>query len=249
MPNTLPLGPIQIPIYSLLILLSFLIAYYNLHKLWDFEHLDELLLNLIIGAFIGARLYYVIFQWDYYQNHPLEIPQIWQGGIAIYGGVIGGTLVLYYYSRKKHYPSFYALTDLFAPTVLLGQAIGRWGNFFNQEAFGPVVSKTHFTYLPNWIQEQMLIDGAYRMPTFLYESIPSLIIALFLLYHQFYKPQPEKWNTSIYLIGYGITRYFIEIQRTDSLMLGPYKVSVLVSIFAVSYGLYLLIQSREVSQL
>lgn len=127
-------------------------------------------------AVICARIYYVAFQWNYYQYHLDEIIRIWDGGIAIYGALIGAAIVVYLYCRNKFIPVWLML-DVIAPTVILGQAIGRWGNFMNQEAFGQITSLSFLNHLhlPHFIIQQMFIQGAYRQPTFLYESIWDLL--------------------------------------------------------------------------
>ena len=123
-------------------------------------------------AIVGARLYYVIFEWAYYSRHLDEIFAVWNGGIAIYGGLLTGALVLYLFSRRRFIEPIDFL-DIAAPSVMIAQSIGRWGNFFNQEAYGAAVKSLN--YLPTFIRDQMYIDGSYRQPTFLYESSWNLL--------------------------------------------------------------------------
>ncbi len=133
--------------------------------------LDLLLLALPI-AFIFARAYYVVFRWDYYSTRKDEIIAIWDGGIAIYGGLLGGFLVLYFFARRRGI-KIIKMLDIIAPSLLVGQMLGRWGNFFNHEAYGEVVSREFLEkrFIPDFIIENMYIDGAYHQPTFLYESL------------------------------------------------------------------------------
>ena len=130
----------------------------------------------LIFGILGARTYYVLFNLDYYLSNPLEIIQIWKGGLAIHGGILAGLMVIIYYSKKQKL-KLPLLTDIIVPGLIIGQAIGRWGNFFNQEAFGRIVklSTLENMYLPKFIIEGMHINGFYREPTFLYESVMSLI--------------------------------------------------------------------------
>ena len=123
-------------------------------------------------AIISARIYYVLFEWDYYAQNPGEIIAIWNGGIAIHGALIGSVITAYVFAKKRKI-SFWKLADIAAPSFILGQAIGRWGNFINQEAHGGEVSRAFLEnlHLPDFIINQMYINGAYYHPTFLYESL------------------------------------------------------------------------------
>ena len=125
----------------------------------DPDQILNIILMVLPAAFLGARLYYVIFNWSYYQRFPLEILAVWQGGLAIHGGLIAGFLAAFFLLRKYGL-DFWLAADIAAPSIILGQAIGRWGNFFNQEAYGYEVDPTSFPFA-------MYIDGAYRHPTFI----------------------------------------------------------------------------------
>ncbi|SHE95180.1 Prolipoprotein diacylglyceryl transferase [Seinonella peptonophila] len=183
----------------------------------DSEIVLDLMIWCIPAAIIGARLYYVIFQWDYYFAHPADIIAVWKGGLAIHGGLIGAFLVGYLFVRVKKIP-FLILADLIAPSILLGQMIGRWGNFINQEAHGGPVSRSFLQHLhlPNWIIEQMNIQGTYFHPTFLYESIWSLVGVALLLLLRYWNPLRGEVFFA-YLFWYSLGRFFIEGIRTDSL--------------------------------
>ncbi|MDR0921990.1 MAG: prolipoprotein diacylglyceryl transferase [Lactobacillales bacterium] len=189
---------------------------------------DFILWGLPISI-IGARIYYVLFQWSYYKNHLSEIFAIWNGGLAIYGGLIAGFLTLLVFCYHRFIPVWKFL-DVVAPSVILAQAIGRWGNFVNQEAFGSPVNKnflSHTLHLPTFIVENMKIDGVYHQPTFLYESVWNLIGFILLVTlrrkNRFFK---EGNIFLTYIAWYSFGRFFIEGLRTDSLMLfGGLRVS------------------------
>lgn len=177
----------------------------------------DMLVWVLPAAIVGARLYYVIFQWDYFSQHPSEIIAIWNGGIAIHGALIGSIIAGYFYTRKKNIP-FLQLADIVAPSLLIGQAVGRWGNFMNQEAHGGEVTRTFLEnlHLPNWIIDQMYINGAYYHPTFLYESLWNIAGVLVLIAIRSLNPRRGEVFFS-YIIWYSMGRFFIEGLRTDSL--------------------------------
>lgn len=192
--------------------------------LWESKRIGvhpDIVMDLVIyavpSAIIGARAYYVFFRWDYYSAHPGEIIAIWEGGLAIHGALIGSILAGYIYARVKGI-SFLKLADLAAPSILLGQAIGRWGNFINQEAHGGPVSLEFLESLklPEFIIGHMNIDGIYYHPTFLYESSWNLIGVILLLWLRMKNPLRGVVFFS-YFIWYSIGRFFIEGLRTDSL--------------------------------
>ena len=219
-PIALRFGPISIHWYAICIVSGLLLAVY-LAQRWapekgiDPEHILDYILLAFPIAIVGARLYYVIFQWSYYSQNPSEIFAIWNGGIAIYGGLIAGAAVLYWFA-KRHAIAVLDFLDIAAPGVMIAQSIGRWGNFVNQEAYGKAVS--HLNYLPEFIRQQMFIDGSYRVPTFLYESVWNLCVFFFLLWYS----KRKKFKGQIfflYLGLYGLGRFFIEGLRADSLML------------------------------
>ncbi|MNZ58583.1 Prolipoprotein diacylglyceryl transferase [compost metagenome] len=184
----------------------------------------DLLLLGVPSAIIGARIYYVAFKWEDYKGRFLDVFKIWEGGIAIYGALIGAFICGYFYFRYKGY-NFWRIVDICAPSLLAGQMIGRWGNFMNQEAYGGVVSEGFLRdtlNLPAFIVDQMLIEGQYRHPAFLYESLWSLlgIAILFILRRQRFLRAGEL--VASYFIWYSIGRFFIEALRTDSLaFIGP----------------------------
>lgn len=199
----------------------------------------DLYIRVIPAAIIGARLYYVIFSWEFYKNNLLMIFSTRSGGIAIHGAVLGGLIVAIIFI-KGHKASFWKLADVIAPYLILGQAIGRWGNFINQEAHGGIVSKEFISIFPDFIEKQMYIGGNYYHPTFLYESIWNLLVFIALIVLR-RKPYIIKGDIfSLYIISYSIARFFIEGMRTDSLMLGPIRIAQLVSVLLIGLGFFLI---------
>ncbi|CAG7590310.1 Phosphatidylglycerol--prolipoprotein diacylglyceryl transferase [Peptoniphilus tyrrelliae] len=196
---------------------------------------DVSLFSVLIGV-LGARLYYVIFEWEYYSQHLNEIFAIRNGGLAIYGGIIAGGITVYIFCRRKKV-NFLTLADCVAPGLALAQAIGRWGNYINGEAHGGV------TNVP-WA---ILVDGERVHPTFFYESIVNFSIFLFLYFYLSKRQKFEGQLISIYMIVYGIARFFIEGMRTDSLYIGAFRVSQIVSIGIIIFGIAirLIAKSRQ----
>ncbi|WP_125704778.1 prolipoprotein diacylglyceryl transferase [Lacticaseibacillus daqingensis] len=209
----------------------------------DSDHILNLVLWALPFALIGARLYYVAFEWPYYAAHPAEIIAIWHGGIAIYGALIASVIVFLVYCRAKWLPAWLIL-DIAAPTVMIAQAIGRWGNFMNQEAYGAKTSLAFLQglHLPSFIITQMNIAGAYRQPTFLYESawnVAGFILIMSVRHHKDWFKQGEVFLS--YVMWYSFGRFFVEGMRTDSLYLMPgLRVSQLLSIllFVAAAGLW-----------
>ena len=218
------LGPITIYWYGVIIATGVLLGLWLATK--ESERLGirketfvDLVLIAVPIAIVCARAYYVIFQWDYYSKHIGEIPQIWNGGLAIHGGLIGAIATGVVFAKKRGL-SFWKLADIAAPSIILGQAIGRWGNFMNQEAHGGPVTREFLEslHLPEFIINQMYINGQYYHPTFLYESIWNFIgFLLLLMLRRVHLRRGELFLS--YLICYSIGRFFIEGMRTDSLML------------------------------
>ena len=243
------IGNINIYWYSVLIIIGIIIGYILVKKEAkrqniDNNFLENLIFYMVIIGIIGARLYYVIFN---YQNFDslLSIFAIYEGGLAIYGGIIAAIIFIYFYS-KKYKQNFLQLLDLFAPSLILAQAIGRWGNFFNHEAYGGIVSYEFLTnlHLPNFIIENMYINGNYHHPTFLYESIFCLIGFIIMMVFRYKKNTKIGTLTITYLIYYGIIRFFIEGLRTDSLYFLGFRISQIVSIIFILIGILILVKRR-----
>jgi len=200
------------------------------------ETLIDMFLFAVPAAIIGARAYYVIFMWDYYSKNPSQILNIRGGGLAIHGVIIAGTLVAIIFAKVRK-ESFWKLADIVAPSLILGQAIGRWGNFANQEAHGG----------PTDLPWGIMIDGVKVHPTFLYESIWNLLVFGFLLWYRRKKATVEGEIYLLYLILYSVGRFFIEGLRTDSLMLGPFRVAQLISLAIImSGGAYLIWKKKRI---
>lgn len=208
------------------------------------DNILDLLIWVLPAAIIGARLYYVIFEWSYYKNNLGEILAIRNGGLAIHGGVIAAFLVGYIFVKKKNL-KFFRLADLVAPGLILAQAIGRWGNFINQEAFGGVVTENFISIFPTFIRNQMYINGQYYHPTFLYESVWNIMVFSFLIFYRKKLKKKDGELIAIYAIGYSIGRFFIEGMRTDSLMLGPLRIAQVVSLALIILGTVLLYLKRK----
>ncbi|MBA2875753.1 prolipoprotein diacylglyceryl transferase [Thermaerobacillus caldiproteolyticus] len=207
------------------------------------ETFVDLVLFAVPIAIICARTYYVIFEWDYYSKHLSEIPKIWEGGLAIHGGLIGAIATGIVFAKVRGL-SFWKLADIAAPSIILGQAIGRWGNFMNQEAHGGPVTRQFLEslHLPDFIINQMYINGQYYHPTFLYESVWDFIGFLLLLALRNINLRRGELFLS-YLIWYSIGRFFIEGMRTDSLMLTAHLrmaqvMSIVLILIAVSLWIF-----------
>ena len=241
-------GSFSIKWYSVLVLLAFIIGYFVSSKLRKKENIPsffftDFVFYLIPIVIIGARIYYCIFSYKYYIDNPVDVFKIWQGGLAIHGGIIAGIIFLLYYCKKKDVKAL-RLMDCLAPALIIGQAIGRWGNFFNQEAYGRVVERAFLgsLHIPDFIIDGMYINYRYHHPTFLYESILCLIgFIIILLFYKFLKRQDGQ-VVGLYFIFYGIIRFFIESLRTDSLMFFSFKAAQIVSIIMIVIGIYLFIR-------
>lgn len=189
-------------------------------------------------AVVCARIYYVIFRWDIYAEEPLRALYFWQGGLAIYGAVIGGFLGLWALSRRHRLPLL-SLLDIAAPVVILGQGIGRWGNFFNGEAYGAAVTNPVWQFFPLAVYA----DGAWRQATFFYESCWDLTgFVLLWLYRK--KAGADGDVFFRYLAWYGAGRAVIEGLRADSLMWGPVRVSQALSLTLCLFAVFVLIRRR-----
>ncbi|ABA21589.1 Prolipoprotein diacylglyceryl transferase [Trichormus variabilis ATCC 29413] len=245
-PVLVEIGPITIRWYGLLIATAVLIGvslsqYLAKRRQVNPDLLSDLSIWLVIGAIPAARIYYVLFQWSEYAQHPERIIAIWQGGIAIHGAIIGGTLAALIFAKLKRVP-FWQLADLVAPSLILGQAIGRWGNFFNSEAFGRPTNLPWKLYIPIERRPPDLASFEYFHPTFLYESIWDLMVfaLLITLFFRSLAGKPRlKVGTlfMVYLATYSLGRLWIEGLRTDSLMLGPLRIAQVVSLTGITLGL------------
>jgi phosphatidylglycerol---prolipoprotein diacylglyceryl transferase len=237
------LGPLSIRWYGLLIATAIILGTLLAQKLApkrqvDPEILGDLVIWLVLGAIPAARLYYVAFEWQTrFAGQPIgKIFAIWEGGIAIHGAILGGTIACLLFCLKRKL-SLWQLADLVMPPLILGQAIGRWGNFFNSEAFGTPTDLPWKLFIPVEHRPTELINEPYFHPTFLYESLWNLGV-LGILLSVFYKFPKAKPGTLVmlYLICYSAGRVWIEGLRTDSLMLGPLRVAQVVSLSCLGFG-------------
>ena len=261
------LGFISIKWYGLLIAISVLLGLNLSKKLArsrgiDPNFISEILPSLVLSSIIGARVYYVIFEYQQFSgdkffttikilNIYLNIPSflaIWEGGIAIHGALLGGFLSIYLFCKSKKIP-LKVFLDLLMPSVILGQSIGRWGNFFNNEAFGIPTNLPWKLFIPLCNRPNIFANSQFFHPTFLYESLWNLIIFTILIY--IFNKQSKNNSitpgliTSLYLVTYSFGRFWIEGLRIDSLCLGgfpPYcegglRVAQFISIFLFSSGL------------
>ena len=197
----------------------------------DSESIADLAICLVLAAIPAARIYYVIFEWQTYSQRPEDIIKIWEGGIAIHGAIIGGTIAAIIYAKFKQL-SFWQLADIVAPSLVLGQAIGRWGNFFNSEAFGSRTDLPWAVYIPQ--------QNGYFHPTFLYESIWNLLVFTLLIWLFIDDHRHHRLRTGsiflVYLIAYSLGRFWIEGLRTDSLMFGSIRMAQVISLVGIGIG-------------
>ncbi|HAR5093266.1 TPA: prolipoprotein diacylglyceryl transferase [Staphylococcus aureus] len=248
-PVAFNLGPLSVRWYGIIIAVGILLGYFvaqralvkaGLHK----DTLVDIIFYSALFGFIAARIYFVIFQWPYYAENPGEIIKIWHGGIAIHGGLIVGFIAGVIVCKVKNLNPF-QIGDIVAPSIILAQGIGRWGNFMNHEAHGGPVSRAFLEqlHLPNFIIENMYINGQYYHPTFLYESIWD--VAGFIILVNIRKHLKLGETFFLYLTWYSIGRFFIEGLRTDSLMLtSNIRVAQLVSILLILISISLIVYRR-----
>ena len=232
------LGPLTLRWYVLLIASAVLIGvalsqYLAKKQGIDPEKISDLVIWLIIVAIPSARLYYVLFEWQSYVTRPGDILAIWKGGIAIHGAVIGGTLAAWIFSKLNKL-SFWQLSDVVAPSLILGQAIGRWGNFFNSDAFGRPTDLPWKLFIPLSNRPLGYREFEFFHPTFLYESLWNLGVFGLLLWLFFWgQRNSDKLKPGTlflaYMMAYSAGRLWIEGLRTDSLMVGPLRIAQLVS--------------------
>jgi phosphatidylglycerol:prolipoprotein diacylglycerol transferase len=241
-PILVQLGPITIRYYGLMYVIAFIVAYLLVSKEvrrkalgLTSEDLLDLLLWTIPMAIIGARLYYVAFRWDVYAARPLDILKIWEGGLAIHGGVLAGALTVYLYTRWKKV-SFWGLTDALAPSLVLGQAIGRIGNLMNGDAYGLPTTLPWGIRFPADSPAGMAYPGLATHPSMIYEMLLNLMIFGFLWATR-KRGYRDGFATSMYFILYAIARSIVSFTRGDSLWLGPIRAAHVISaVFVIGFG-------------
>jgi phosphatidylglycerol:prolipoprotein diacylglycerol transferase len=228
--------------YAVCILTGAVLAYLGAQRQgrkagYDGEIFDDIFIGALACGIVGARLWYCLF-YDFkgYLSNPISIIQIWDGGLAIHGGVFAGALFILIYCRKKNY-SFWHLAEIVLPWVLIGQCLGRWGNFANQECYGNIVDESYYDGILSFLKKGMYIGGNYRQPMFFYES--TLCLLGFILI-QLYRRTGKKvrgCGMFAYLAWYGAIRFWIEGQRTDSLMIGPFRIAQIISLVFMAIGI------------
>ena len=237
--------------YSLCILLGVIVAYILITREGkkqglSKEFISDLIFYTLIIGILGARVYYCVFNLDYYLANPSEILKIYNGGLAIHGGVIAGLIFVYFYTKKKNV-SFIKILDIVAPAVIIAQSFGRWGNFFNQEAHGGITTYQNLKnmHIPEFIINGMHIEGKYYYPTFFFESIWCLIGFIILMIARRNKNLRKGFQIGFYFIWYGIGRFFIEAFRTDSLMFFGLKIAQIVSLIGIIIGIIIIVTNRN----
>jgi phosphatidylglycerol---prolipoprotein diacylglyceryl transferase len=227
-PILFQIGPITVRYYGLMYVVAIALGFYLLPRevrrkelRLTTDHLLDLLLWTVPAAILGARLYYVIFQWDYYGAHPGDIVKLWQGGLAIHGGVLAGILVVYLFARSKKV-RFWALTDALAPSLILGQAIGRIGNLTNGDAFGVPTTLPWGIRFPADSPAGMAFPGQATHPSMIYEMILNLAVFAFLWSIR-KKGHRDGFLTAMYFILYALARSVVSFTRADSLWLGKVR--------------------------
>jgi phosphatidylglycerol---prolipoprotein diacylglyceryl transferase len=245
------LGPLKIYWYGVIIMfgafVGLLIAIRESEqRMLPKETFVDLVTFAVPISIIFARVYYVMFNWEYYSAHPYKIFAVWEGGLAMHGVLIGAVLTIIVFSKVREI-SFWKLVDILAPSLILGQAIGRWGNFINQEAHGGPVSRDFLEglYLPDFIINQMYIEGTYYHPTFLYESLWNFSgFIMLMLIRRTNLRRGELFLT--YIIYYSIGRFFIEGMRTDSLMLTEnLRIAQVISIVLILVAIQIIWYRRK----
>jgi phosphatidylglycerol:prolipoprotein diacylglycerol transferase len=233
------LGPISIRWYGILMATAIMVGFWLADRQARSEKLpaDNLMRVAqwaVVASFVGARLYEVMFNWDYYGQHPSKIIAVWEGGLAIHGGLILGPIVGVWLARRWRLPILKCL-DVVAPSIAIGQAIGRWGNFFNEEAFGHPTDLPWKLYIPPAHRPLGLQQYEYFHPTFLYESLWDL--GIFLVLVLLLRPRLRKHPGApffCYLGFYSIGRFAIEALRLDSFWLGDFRVPQIASVVGLA---------------
>ena len=253
----LDLGFVQIYWYSIFIFLGIFFASLVILTECKKQKINQdFIINLVfygvIFGLIGARLYYICFNLDYYLKNPVEILEIWNGGLAIHGGLLFGLITVFLYT-KKYNAKFLKVLDIVVVGLILGQAIGRWGNFFNGEVYGHITTLDNLKHmmLPDFIINGMNINGAYRVPLFLYESIWNLLgFITLVIIRRAYKYLKDGQLTGIYLVWYSLGRLVIEGMRDNNyvLMLGSLKIAQIVSIILIIIGILMIVFCKKGSR-
>ena len=254
-PVMFSLGKVEFRWYSFFILIAVIVGFClalreGKKRKIDSDIIFDMGFYTVIFGILGARIYYVLFNLKIYQYDFLEIFRLWNGGLAIHGGILFGLLTIFVYAKIKRIKMF-ELTDIVAPSLIIGQAIGRWGNFFNSEAHGPVTTFSNLKRLniiPDFVIKGMKINGVYYHPTFYYEFLWCILgFIILILVRRLYKKYKNGQLTCLYLMWYSLGRFFIESLRTDSLLFFGLKIAQIISIilFVLSLVLYIVITAKS----
>ena len=248
-PVLIDIGPISIRYYGLMYVLGIILAIFLIRSevrrkglpLSDDDQTNLLLVTVFAGI-IGARIYYVVFNWPFYRQVLWDIPAVWRGGLAIHGGVIGGTCAVFWFARRKQIP-FLRLTDVLAPPLILGQALGRFGNFMNGDAHGvPTILPWGVVFAPQTPAGSQFPNIPLH-PTMLYEMVLNLAIFVFL-WSTRKRPAKDGYTTMRYLLLYSLGRFGVEFLRADSLWFGPFRAAQLVSLVLIAFSATLICMWR-----
>ena len=248
-PVLLQIGPFSIRYYGLMYVLGIIAAIFLVRSevrrkglpLTEDDQMNLLLLAVFAGI-IGARLYYVVFNWSYYRQFPWEIPAVWRGGLAIHGGVIGGTCAVLWFAWRRKIP-FLRLTDVLAPPLILGQALGRFGNFMNGDAHGVPTSLPWGLVFAPQTPAGVQFPNTPLHPTMLYEMALNLGIFAYLWGTRQW-PAKDGYTTMRYLLLYSLGRFGVEFLRADSLWFGPLRAAQLVSAALIALSATLIVMWR-----
>jgi len=243
-PILVQIGPVTIRYYGLMYVIAIALGFFLLIKEnrrkqlpLSTENLLDLLLWTVPIAILGARLYYVAFHWDYYGAHLLDILKIWEGGLAIHGGVLAGIAVVFLYTRARGV-RFWRLTDALVPSLILGQAIGRIGNLMNGDAFGTPTTLPWGIRFPADSPAGMAYPGQATHPSMIYEMLLNLAIFAFLWWWVRKRDFHDGFATALYFILYALARSIVSFTRGDSLWLGPIRAAHVISVlFVIGFGL------------
>jgi phosphatidylglycerol:prolipoprotein diacylglycerol transferase len=236
-PVIFKIGPVSIRWYGVLIMAGVILGLFLAGREGKRQgvsvgFIHDLFFYLLISAIIGARLYYVIFSWHLYRDNLGEIFAFWHGGLAIHGAIIGGTLAGLVYTRLKGL-SFWQVADICAPSLILGQAIGRWGNYFNQEAFGEPTNLPWGIFIDKAHRPLQYIQETHFHPTFLYESLWDFSVLFFLLWIRRRRSIIRGDVFLAYLMLYSLGRFWIEGLRMDSLMFVGFRAAQIISLLII----------------
>lgn len=249
-PVFIRVGPVEIRYYGLMYVIAIITGYILFKREIKLKKIglsrDEILSYtfwVVVGGIFGARIYYVLFTWrDYYASYPLEIFALWHGGLAIHGGIMGGALAAYLYARVKQL-RYLELVDITAPLLALGQAFGRFGNFMNGDAYGIPTRLPWGVVFPPGTAAGDEFPGQPIHPVMLYEMVLNLI-SFFILWKLREGNYRKGFIFLLYLLNYGVIRFFVSFFRADSLMMGRVRAAHVISLFFIIVSIALILIFR-----